>query len=179
MNNDKIIALLNYLKEEKAEMETMNAISIISDTVVSVDGWEYIVVDESERYEVFKNEQKALWNDLGIESFTTHFAEMVIHKFLDNEKLYYLESYEFVAYDEDTEESHPIGELYGYDNTILYLFHEAGLKETTEIINRYDLLDFDALCHELIEWDGYAPTLARYDGEELELNNGYYAYLVG
>lgn len=147
-------------------------INIIDDHRLSVDGWEYLVVDEGERYDIFKEEQEALWNELGLDSFSTQFVKILLDKFINAEKLCYLESYEASEYyDEEKQEE--------YGNYLKYLFFEVDSQTATDVINRYDLLDFDGLCRELIEWDGYAPTLARYDGEELELYRGYFAYLVG
>ncbi len=42
--------------------------------------------------------------------------------------------------------------------------------------NNLDSLDMDAIVQECIEWDGVAHFLARYDGEEIDLGDGYFAY---
>ena len=68
METKKIIALLSYLKNEKCETAIQD-LDIIDSTILSVDGWEYYVLDEEEREEIFKEQQQELWNDMGLESF--------------------------------------------------------------------------------------------------------------
>jgi hypothetical protein len=36
----------------------------------------------------------------------------------------------------------------------------------------------DAIIDECIEWDGIAHFIARYDGDEIELNGGFFAYRI-
>ena len=174
METKKIIALLSYLKNEKSE----TAIHNIDSTILSVDGWEYYVLTEEEREEIFKEQQLALWEDMGLDAFSSSFVHEIINYCLDNEKLYYACQYELLEYNEETGEDEPLGRSYGYDNPIEYIYKEIDSKTASEIITKYDLLDFEELCKRVVMWDGYAPTLARYDGEEIELGE-YYAYLIG
>ena len=174
MNSLKIVNLLNYLGETD-----LSSMEILDDNRISIDGWEYLVVNEEERWEEFKDYQKGVWSDMGLGGFTSSFAQQIIDEFLDAEKLYYLENYEFVTYDEETEEQYSVAELHGYDNYIDYVYNEADWRTATEIIDRFDLLKFDEMCKELVKWDGYGQSLARYDGEELELEGGFFAYLIG
>ena len=177
METKKIIALLSYLKNEKCETELQD-LDIIDNTILSVDGWEYYVLDEEEREEIFKEQQLALWEDMGLESFSSSFIHEIINYCLNEEKLYYLGQYELIEYNEETGEEEQMGQSYGYDNPIEYIYKEIDSKTASEIITKYDLLDFEELCKRVVMWDGYAPTLARYDGEEIELD-GFYAYLIG
>lgn len=174
METKKIISLLSYLKNEKSE----TAIHNIDSTILSVDGWEYYVLTEEEREEIFKEQQLALWEDMGLESYSSSFVHEIINYCLNEEKLYYLSQYELIEYNEETQEDEPLGRSYGYDNPIEYIYKEIDSKTASEIITKYDLLDFEELCKRVVMWDGYAPTLARYDGEEIELGE-YYAYLIG
>lgn len=177
METKKIIALLSYLKNEKCETELQD-LDIIDNTILSVDGWEYYVLDEEEREEIFKEQQEQLWDDMGLESFSSSFVDEILNHCLNKVKLYYLGQYELIEYNEETEEDEPLGRSYGYDNPIEYIYKEIDSKTASEIITKYDLLDFEELCKRVVMWDGYAPTLARYDGEEIELGE-YYAYLIG
>lgn len=174
METKKIIALLSYLKNEKSE----TAIHNIDSTILSVDGWEYYVLTEEEREEIFKEQQLALWEDMGLDAFSSSFVDEILYHCLNNEKMYYASQYELIEYNEETQEDETLGASYGYDNPIEYIYKEVDGKTATEIINRYDLLDFEELCKRVVMWDGYAPTLARYDGEEIECGE-YYAYLIG
>ena len=90
----------------------------------------------------------------------------------------YLDNYEFIVYDEETEEQYSVAELHGYDNYIDYVYNEVDWRAATEIIDRFDLLKFDEMCKELAKWDGYGQSLSFYDGNELELEGGFFAYLV-
>lgn len=177
METKKIIALLSYLKNEKCETSIQD-LDIIDSTILSIDGWEYYVLTEEEREEIFKEQQQALWEDMGLESFSSSFVDEVLNYCLKENDLEYLEQNEFVYYDEETDENVSIAEVEGYTNYIEYMYHEHGVQQATDIINRYDLLDFEELCKRVVMWDGYAPTLARYDGEEIELDD-FYAYLIG
>ena len=177
METKKIISLLSYLKNEKYETEIKD-LDVIDDTVLRIDGWEYYVLTEEEREEIFKEQQLALWEDMGLDAFSSSFVDEILYHCLNNEKMYYASQYELIEYNEETQEDETLGASYGYDNPIEYIYKEVDGKTATEIINRYDLLDFEELCKRVVMWDGYAPTLARYDGEEIELDD-FYAYLIG
>ena len=173
MNSLKIVNLLNYLGETD-----LSSMEILDDNRVSINGWEYLVVDEEERWEEFKDYQKGVWSDMGLGGFTSSFSQQIIDEFLDTEKLYYLDNYEFIVYDEETEEQYSIAELHGYDSYIDYVYNEVDWRTATEVIDRFDLLKFDEMCKELAKWDGYGQSLSFYDGNELELEGGFFAYLV-
>ena len=177
METKKIIALLSYLKNEKAETEIKN-MDIIDDTILRIDGWDYYVLTDEEREEIFKEQQQALWDDMGLESYSSSFVHEIINYCLDENDLEYLEQNEFCYYDEENDVNISIAEAEGYANYVEYTYEQHGTKEATKVINDYNLLDIDALCYRVAMWDGYAPTLARYDGEEIECGE-YYAYLIG
>lgn len=177
METKKIISLLSYLKVEKCESEIQD-LDIIDDTILRIDGWDYYVLTEEEREEIFKEQQESLWHDLGLESYSSNFIGEILNYCLNENDLEYLEQNEFVYYDEENDENVPIAEAEGYANYIEYMLHEHGVQQATKVINDYNLLDIDALCYRVSMWDGYAPTLATYDGEEIELGE-YYVYLIG
>ena len=177
METKKIISLLSYLKNEKCETAIQD-LDVIDDTILSVDGWEYYVLTEEEREEIFKEQQEALWDDMGLESFSSSFVHEIINYCLNDNDLEYLEQNEFIYYDEEKDINVSIAEAEGYTNYIEYIYEQEGAEMATKVINNYNLLDIDALCKRVVMWDGYAPTLARYDGEEIECGE-YYAYLIG
>lgn len=51
-----------------------------------------------------------------------------------------------------------------------------GQESFSNTVKQYDLIDIDAVAEQCIEWDGIAHFIARYDGEEIELANGLFAY---
>ena len=177
METKKIIALLSYLKNEKYETEIKD-LDVIDDTVLRIDGWEYYVLTDEEREEIFKEQQLALWEDMGLDAFSSSFVHEIINYCLNDNDLEYLEQNEFCYYDEENDESISIAEAEGYTNYIEYIYEQEGAEMATKVINNYNLLEIDALCYRVAMWDGYAPTLARYDGEEIELDD-FYAYLIG
>lgn len=56
----------------------------------------------------------------------------------------------------------------------VYNFGEDSVRE---LINNGEInLDYQAIAEECTDWDGRGHNLASYDGEEIELDNGLYAY---
>lgn len=56
---------------------------------------------------------------------------------------------------------------------------EFGIDEVLRLVKEgYADLDINAIVDEVIRWDGRGPSLAIYDGEERELDNGLFAYRV-
>lgn len=52
-----------------------------------------------------------------------------------------------------------------------------GEKSVRDLIKDGQLrLDYQAIADECVSWDGRGHNLAHYDGEEIELDNGLYAY---
>lgn len=65
------------------------------------------------------------------------------------------------------------------DNPVEWYRNNLGDEDLTDLIrdNRIDL-DIDAIVEECIAEDGRGHFLSTYDGEEIELNNGKYAYRI-
>ena len=78
METKKIIALLSYLKNEKCETAIQD-LDVIDSTILSVDGWEYYVLTEEEREEIFKDQQLALWEDIGLDAFSSNFIYEILY----------------------------------------------------------------------------------------------------
>lgn len=56
---------------------------------------------------------------------------------------------------------------------------EFGVDKVLRLVKEgYADVDMDAIVDEVIRWDGRGPSLASYDGEERELDNGLFAYRV-
>lgn len=53
---------------------------------------------------------------------------------------------------------------------------DFGEDELSRTVREYDLIDADAVAEEAIDWDGVEHFLAFYDGKEIELDDGWYAY---
>ena len=53
---------------------------------------------------------------------------------------------------------------------------QFGEDELARTVRDNNLIDADAVAEEAIDWDGVEHFLASYDGEEIELDDGWYAY---
>ena len=84
METKKIIALLSYLKNEKCETAIQD-LDVIDHTILSVDGWEYYVLTEEEREEIFKEQQEQLWDDMGLDAFSSSFVDEILNYCLNEE----------------------------------------------------------------------------------------------
>ena len=63
------------------------------------------------------------------------------------------------------------------DDPVQYLIDNYGEEWLTDLLkDNSNLIDMEAIIDECISEDGIAHFLAKYDGEELELENGLYAY---
>ena len=63
-----------------------------------------------------------------------------------------------------------------WDDPVEWFRDNFGDEQFTEVVTKQNLIDIDAVVDTCIEWDGIAHFIATYDGDELELDDGYYAY---
>ena len=65
----------------------------------------------------------------------------------------------------------------GYENDpVQWYIDNFGKSELNEIIKKNNLIDEDKLAEAIVDADGPANSLARYDGDEISLDCGYYCY---
>lgn len=64
----------------------------------------------------------------------------------------------------------------GDEDSVEWFRNNFGDEEFSETVTRHNLYDEQKVIDEAIEWDGIAHFVAIYDGEEIELSDGYYAY---
>jgi hypothetical protein len=64
----------------------------------------------------------------------------------------------------------------GWDDPIQWFRDNFGEEQFTEVVTKHNLIDIDAVVDTAIEWDGIAHFIATYDGDEIELDDGYCAY---
>lgn len=63
------------------------------------------------------------------------------------------------------------------DDAYTWYVDNFGEKSVRDLIKGGTLtLDYQAIADEVIRWDGRGNSLASYDGDEIELDNGLYAY---
>lgn len=63
-----------------------------------------------------------------------------------------------------------------WDDPIQWFRDNFGEEQFTEVVTQHNLVDLDAVVETAIEWDGVAHFIATYDGDEIALDDGYYAY---
>lgn len=63
-------------------------------------------------------------------------------------------------------------------NPVEWYIDNFGRDDLEEVIAHHNVLDYDAIADEAIDWDGRAHFLSTWDGNELELSNDYYAYKI-
>lgn len=65
----------------------------------------------------------------------------------------------------------------GIDDYVQEYIFQFG--DTEDLIRQNpNIIDIDAIVEEAIDWDGRGHFLAWYDGKELDLGDGYYAYRI-
>ena len=192
MEMEKIIALFNELNEEEIEEIIINGYDEIE-----VDGATYKILTDDEAEEEFESYQKDLFDDMGLSGYSESFQYWIKENALDKD--YFddivkesMESYiEDIKYDgEDrlleemkdadveTEEEYLEYLIDEAGDSIEYIEDNFGSDYLDEILqNQPWLIDLDTVIEEIKSWDG-RRCLAYYDDEELELDNGYFAYRV-
>ena len=82
---------------------------------------------------------------------------------------------EFGDVDEDEAVEKYLEDYYDGDDIQWYI-DNFGKKQFTEIVKKNNLIDEDKLAEAIVDADGPANSLARYDGDEISLDCGYYCY---
>lgn len=82
---------------------------------------------------------------------------------------------EFGDVDEDEAVEKYLENYYDGDDVQWYI-DNFGKKQFTEIVKKNNLIDLNKLAEAIVDADGPANSLARYDGDEISLDCGYYCY---
>ena len=82
---------------------------------------------------------------------------------------------EFGDVDEDEAVEKYLEDYYDGDDVQWYI-DNFGKKQFTEIVKQNNLIDLNKLAEAIVDADGPANSLARYDGDEISLDCGYYCY---
>ena len=152
----------------------------------------YCYEDYSDAESAAQEDCKELFDDVGFEGI--HFENIGgIEKFVDtgwfedamNE---YAESYISDIHESDPErykeEFGDVDEdeavekyLEDYENDgVQWFIDNFGKKEFTNVVTEYNLIVLNKLAKAIVDSDGPANSLARYDGHEISLDCGYYCY---
>ena len=100
-------------------------------------------------------------------------AEYYVSDIHESEPERYQEEFGDVDEDEAVEKY-----LDGYydGESIQWYIDNFGKKQFTEIVKKNNLINLDKLAEAIVDADGPANSLARYDGDEISLDCGYYCY---
>lgn len=85
-------------------------------------------------------------------------------------------NYEECLIDEDELVDRYTDYLCSRESSVDYLRGIYGDRDLADIVIRENAIDMDVVVDECISMDGLAHFIARYDGDEIDLGNGYYAY---
>ena len=193
MEMEKIIALFNELNVEEIEEIMINGYDEIE-----IDGATYKILTDDEAEEEFESYQKNLFDDIGLNAFSTSFQTWIKENALDKDYFDDIVRESMEMYIEDVkyeDEERLLEEIKDADveteeEYLEYLIDEAGdsIEYVTDnfgqdyldyiLQNNPWLIDLDTVIEEIKSWDG-RRCLAYYDDEELELDNGYFAYRIG
>jgi hypothetical protein len=151
-DDERITSLAIYLNIDPSE------ISNIYDYEFETPEGDYLVVTEEEAEELAKEDIRSLYDDLGLESFTSSFRDWIIMNALDNEWFEdaIKESYEY--YVEDIEEE---ASSMGYENRLIEEMHDhqvlsdddfvVGEDGEPDLTTLNDDVDIDSLKEEFID----------------------------
>lgn len=196
--DERIELLANYLGEDA---ENITQSEYDDNVFVTNMGEEYLVVTEGEAYDLAKDDVLNLFDELGLESFTDYAQDYIINNFVDTEwfedalremEEYYVEDIKSESASSDEYETRLEEEMAdaGVDNEddfVEWLIEQAGDpveyykfnfgdKEFSRVVKANNLIDEDAMAEWVVDEDGPANSLARYDGREIDLDGNYFAY---
>ena len=197
MENEKVTALLT----EVFEGENIDSIEIANDARIKVNGQTYLVLDDEEADNYYYDYQNELIGDLGLDAFIGYFQDIIIDNCIDEEHFFNMMNECNETYLDDIENE---GSL-THDNRLEEEIEENGCKDRDEYLellnNEYDnainwyiynfgedlfknyikehdyLIDWDEVIEECKDIDGRG-IMSSYDGYEIELNDGYFAYRI-
>ena len=152
----------------------------------------YCYESYNEAEEAAQEDCKELFDDVGIEGFRFEniggIEQFVDTDWFDDAKKEDAESYVSDIHESDPErykeEFGDVDEdeavekyLEDYENDgVQWFIDNFGKKEFTNVVTEYNLIDLNKLAEAIVDADGPANSLARYDGDEISLDCGYYCY---
>ena len=168
-NDPKAQALALYL-----DITTDGIDSNYDDGVYDVGNEEYFVGTEDESYERAKDEVKMSFDDMGLDAFTPDFQEFILDNCIDQDEVDNFVEEEIRYFTEDEPDQNMVEYLEGLVDRVQYIRDTLGDDTFKEWAK--DKVDLDKLADEAIDRDGKEHFIAYYDGNEIDLGNGLFAY---
>lgn len=141
------------------------------------DGREYWIGNDEEANQATRDDIKNFIDEEGVENFTPEFKEWIYTNAVDDDFVKKVQQEEMDYYNEegDKETAEYISKMtpYGF---LDYLKENYGEEEVANLVKKNNAIDVNKVVDEAISWDGRGHFLSGYDGEEIELPNGLFAY---
>ena len=194
---ERIEALAKLLQ---VEVEDLTTSKYDERTFENEEAGEYIVLTEEEAYEEAKESIRNSIEDLGLESFSKDFQELILDSYADTDwfdahlEQYYIEYIDDIREEEsdyeeyesrldeemdyaevETEEEFLDYLIEGAEDSIEWYIDNFGYKEFKYTCEENDLIDWDSVIEEVISEDGLANSIATYDGKEYAIGE-YFIY---
>lgn len=152
----------------------------------------YESYDEAE--DAAKEDCKELFDDIGIEGIRFEniggIENFVDEGWFEDARRESAESYVYDIHDSDPDRyEEEFGDMDvddavekyldddGYENDpVQWYIDNFGKSDLNQIVKKNNLIDEDKLAEAIVDSDGPANSLARYDGDEISLDCGYYCY---
>lgn len=139
---------------------------------------EFRVFTEEEADEVAVEEIKNIFDDLGLDSFSSDFQTWVLNNALDEDEVNNFIDTEIDYFENEEEDEDLLSYLHSLDTLEDKIGYIKDLYGDSEEFNNWasDKINIDMVAEEVLNQDGRGPTLAAYDGEEVELPGDYFRY---
>lgn len=165
----KAIALADYEDVDVTEIDDEgDGVYLIGDSL------EYFVGTEDEAHARAVEEIKALFDDMGLESFTKNFQDEILRNFIDESEVDAFIESELDYFRNDEPDEDMVNYLENLTDKVEYVKDTLGPDSFSDWAK--DKIDLDAMAEEAIKQDGEAHFIAFYDGNEIDLGNGLFAY---
>jgi len=169
---DKIEALAEYFGIDSDEIEDAG------DNYFNTPEGEFRVFTGEEADEMAMEEIKNIFDDIGLDSFSSNFQDWILDNALDESEVDNFIDNEIEYFENEEEDEDLLSYLHSLNTLEDKIGYIKDLYGDSEDFNNWasDKIDIDVVAEEVLNQDGRGPTLAAYDGEELELPGDYFRY---
>ena len=176
----------------KAEESFLNLVDDLGGEMFDIKGLEWVInknIDEDWFRDAFEEMEYSYVSDIEDEK-DNRFESRLISEMVDNGILDEDEDFHYAEDDED--EEYPIlnddvdldakkdefveDYLDSISDFVEEYKFEFGSQALYDAVEQNNLVDWESVAEEVVSMDGPANELASYDGDEIELEDGYYAY---
>ena len=173
--NEKLQALANYLGVEPNYFEEESYDENLFESKEYNE--EYLVLTEDEAREYADRYIRDLFDDMGFESFTPSFQDWIMDKALDQDVFDSIIEDEIDYFTNQEPDENSLEYVKSFkDRPIEYARELFDGKSFYNFVVENNAIDMDTVVEECISQDGVAHFIAFYDGNEIDLGNGLFAY---